>query len=350
MSTASVAGLWTRLTEEDPIGDTANADSSTTVLWTQSQTSGIYVDLRLPKDSPGLSWEAAQNIAKRPAALAGTLNPASVSSLEPYLDVLTRQKSFAGVLDVQAGDTTTDRAALKQDPTLAKLVQDPKAILPLCTCFWRRDIDYQPPTGDLDIGVCASAATVVDGILWLRETGADASYAEDWSRAESTAAGPFMALQLVNENDNGGQDQAPNRMGFWVRAADRFAYAVGRSNDPKAGASAQVHKCVGKSLADAVQELAPTDAKRLEILASYIGVAGRINEAGEWIIRHSLNPELVGCKLVGRSGLTCSQLEADISSSEHVVQSIRLPADKVLRRRWKVMELSEGCTLPITCP
>lgn len=330
-SLAAVAGLWKRQSEEDPIGDTVNADRDTLVLWTQAKESGIYVDIRLSKDSPGLSLEAAKDISKRPSALDGTISHSLVS----HLEVLTRQKSFAGVLDVKAGDTTGGQA-IPKDPTLRKLVNDPHAILPLCTCFWRRDIDYQPPTGDLDIGVCASAATVVDGHLWLRETGADASYAEDWSRPADTTTGPFMALTLVDETD---------RTGFWVRAGNRFAYAVGRPTG--AGPSAKVHTSVGKTLAEATQDLASTNTECLDILGSYIGVAGRINDQNEWVIHHSINPELVGCLLVcSNSDVSCcSQLHQN--EDDIVVQIIPSSNGKQVRRTWKVVELSSGCKLPL---
>ena len=331
MATSSVAGLWNRLTEEDPIGDTANADRDTTVLWTQSKESGIYVDIRLPKDSPGLSLEAAKDIAKRPSALAGSID----RKLLPYLDVLMRHKSFAGVLDVKPGDTTAGNAIFN-DPTLKKLVDDPKAIIPLCTCFWRRDIDFQPPTGGLDIGVCASAATA-DENLWLRETGADADYAEDWSRPESTTKGPFMVLQLVDGD----------RMGFWVRAAERFAYAVGRTtNEEKGGLSARVHKCVGKSLAEATQELASSDEERLDMVGSYVCVVGLINDKNEWVIHRSINPELVGCVLAGDSALSCSRLEKE--GDTNVVQTIRTVDGNELKRTWKIVEMSPQCALPLS--
>lgn len=336
MTTASVAGLWKRLTEEDPIGDTVNADRDTTVLWTQSATSGIYVDIRLPKDSPGLSFESAKAFIKRPEALAGGI--IDHERLLPHLEVLTRQKSFAGVLDVKMGDTT-DGQALAKDVTLKKLVDNNKqAVIPLCVCFWRRDLDYWPPSGGLDVGVCASAADVEDGHLWLRETGDDASYAEDWSRPVETSEGPFMALQLVDDDDN--------RSGYWVRAADCFAYAVGRPTRAELGPSARVHDCVGKSLGEAAQELAGTDQERLDIIGSYVCVAGRITEQGEWVIQHSLNPELVGCTLVGgKPDLSCGRLDKT-SDNGKVVQVIPLPNGKEARRSWKVMELSAGCSLP----
>lgn len=361
-TTSTVAGLWERLIEEDPIGDTANADRDTTVLWTQSSESGIYVDLRLPKTSPGLSVEAAQagNIVPRPSALTGTLSSSNTDNTEallPHLPVLLQQKGFAGVLTITAGDTKSNGRATAADATLQRLANDAKALIPLCTCFWRRDVDYQPPTGDLDIGICASASSLdATQHLLLRETGADASYAEDWSRPQSTAKGPFMALELVDNddsNDNG-------RKGYWVRAGDCFAYAVGRPTKGGGG----IHTCVGKSLAEATQMLAPNngvdDKERLALLVSYVSVAGRIHtaEAGkeEWRIECALNPELVGCILVAPAAgqttnwdLLCCRLEKvnDMNrASEYVEQVMVDDQGQEVRRTWKVVELTD-CSLPM---
>ena len=142
-----------------------------------------------------------------------------------------------------------------------------------------------------------------------------------------------MALQLVDDN----------RVGYWVRAANCFAYAVGR---PTTGASHRLHECVGKSLKDAVQGLASTDEERLDLLGSYVGVAGKITDQNEWVVEHSINPELVGCTLVGSSKLSCGKLEQ--KDNDHVVQVIPLADGTEVRRTWKVMELSPGCTLPIS--
>jgi len=175
---------------------------------------------------------------------------------------------------------------------------------------------------------------VIDGHLWLRETGADASYAEDWSRPLTTSEGPSMALQLLDDH----------RSGFW--AVDCFAYAVGRPTNPETCPSARVCKNVGKSLYDAVQELVSTDEERLDVLASYVGVAGRINDQNEWLIHHSINPELVGCLLVGnKPGVSCSLLEQQ--QDDQVVQIIASSSGEQLRRTWKVVELTSGCKLPL---
>lgn len=345
MATAAVAGIWIRRTEEDPVGDVDGADRDTLVLWTQSKESGIYVDLRLPLDSPGRSLEAAarHSIVQRPSALAGQ---GMSESLLPHVDVLMEQKSFAGVLQHTLGDTTEGGLALKTDATLRALVQDPAALVPLCTNFWRRDLDFHPPPNNLDIGVCASSATVgADEHLVLRETGADGSYAEDWARPVHTANGPFCALQLVDDPDG--------RFGYWVRAADSFGYAVGRPSQAATGstsvASTKVAQCVGKTLAEAMSLVASTDAERLQVLGSYVAVSGKIEETdGDdkkpqacWKIHQSLNPELVGCDLVG----VCSRLER--KDNDHVIQIIPLENDQEVRRTWKIMEIA-GCTLPLS--
>jgi hypothetical protein len=105
-----VAGVWQREWEEDPLGDSQGADRDTLVLWTQSRDSGIYVDIRLPLGSPGRSLEAARGagIQPRSSALAAS-SQEQKEQLEAkgLLDIILQQKSFAGVLQYSAGDTTS---------------------------------------------------------------------------------------------------------------------------------------------------------------------------------------------------------------------------------------------------
>jgi hypothetical protein len=157
-----MAGVWQRLWEEDPIGDSLGADRETLVLWTQAPLSGLYVDLRVPKSSPGRSLELAQTagFVPRPSALEARGSPFESGSFEEQIllaSVLFRQKSFAGMLEYTVGDTTSGEA-LSKDTLLAQIAANTNSdgVLPLCTCFWKREIDYQPPSGGLDIGVCAS--------------------------------------------------------------------------------------------------------------------------------------------------------------------------------------------------
>ena len=347
-----VAGVWSRQWEEDPLGDSRGADRDTLVLWTQSRDSGIYVDLRLPIDSPGRSLEAAQKagIQARPSALAanGYSDVAKKQLVSNrFVGATLHQKSFAGVLEYKPGDTTSGEA-LTKDKILAQLATEGrKCAISLCTCFWHRDLDYQPPSGGLDIGVCASGAPHSDGSILLRETGVDASYAEGWLRLPGTEKGPFMALALVSENDN---ENA--RRGYWVRAGNRFAYAVGY---PTSAVSAAALKCpekcvkikeyIGQPLADVARSLAPVAETILDIIGSYGALAGEIVDRN-WKILCSTNPELVGCSLLGditADKFCCSRLTGHAAGD--VIQAI--PTDgATLTRRWKVLELI-GCSLPL---
>jgi hypothetical protein len=194
MSTQPVVGVWKRIWEEDPLGDSEGADRDTLVLWTQAPKSGLYVDIRLPLGSPGRSLKDAEAAGHKPSPSAleangfSTMDHSSELNEEQANSYLFRQKSFAGVLQYTIGDTTSGEA-LAKDKVMAKLAADAKdnGALGLCTLFWRRDIDYQPPSGGLDVGVCASEPPNADGSIDLRETGDDASYAEGWHRLPGTA-------------------------------------------------------------------------------------------------------------------------------------------------------------------
>ncbi|KAL3893600.1 MAG: hypothetical protein SGARI_008067, partial [Bacillariaceae sp.] len=130
-----------------------------------------------------------------------------------------------------------------------------------------------PPTGDLDIGVCASGPPNADGSIDLRETGQDGSYAELWHRLPGSEKGPFLALQLITENGS------TERAGYWVRTGQHFAYAVGRPESAKAAALLGCHEqssklkddCSGKSLKDAIESLhADAVSAQMDLLGSYV--------------------------------------------------------------------------------
>lgn len=341
---AAVAGVWIRLWEEDPLGDKDSIDRDTLVIWTQSP-SGIYVDLRLPKDSPGRGNDndAPSRFKRNPSALAA--NGAALldfdgdddSGSKELFSLLASQKSFAGVLNFAFGDTTNGEA-LAKDLELGKLANSKSTpIIPLNTCFWRRDCDYQPPTGGLDVGVCASLPSLHDdGSLDMRETGDDASYAEGWRRLAKTSTGPFCALKLISENGFA-------RTGYWVRAGDHFAYAVGRPNDTESARglscpleSCGLQKCTGMSLEDAVLSKANGDyGEAIQLLLTYVVVAGTVENDTEWKISSSSHPELVGCTLLGGEASNCAsvlhakgdnKLEQTIDGTNH-------------RRVWEIVEL-----------
>ena len=351
-----IAGVWLRKFEEDPLGDETGADLSTLVFWTQSARSGLYVDIRLPLGSPGRSIEEAQKagIVPRPSAI--TANGFSDDAKErlqqqkSLVDIILRQKSFAGQIIYKVGDTTSSGEAVKKDQILAKLAAERETDskgLSLCTCFWRRDIDYQPPSGGLDVGVCASEQGADDGSVLLRETGDDASYAEGWFRLPHTDKGPFMALELLEEDGKAGC-----RVGFWVRAGARFAYAIGRPGTFEAESALKIYKgshsissCVGQMLSEAVSSMSENPSEMLDIAGSYLCACGKINSEQTWIINHSTNPELVGCSIVGnleKQNLCCSQITPTDENSKEVEQVLA----GGLKRRWRIVEL-DRCSLPI---
>jgi len=365
-----VAGVWSRKFEEDPLGcDEEEIDRTTLVVWTQTPESGIYVDLRLPLTSPGRSDTHCPRV-KDPSALCATSNSLlkivhdndAEDIKASWLDLLTKQKSFAGVLTYYPGDATTTHKgqALAKDALLAECSKPGTAALPLCTCFWRRDIDYQPPSGGLDIGVCASySAMVCDGGVDIRETGDDGSYAEGWRRMGKTHQGPFMALELVEENGH-----RNTRKGYWVRAGHRFAYAIGRPESVEAATalncvpeSASIQEKVGQTLNEVISAIDDNDKmeQKLAILSSYVAVVGEIFETEEdkssWRISDSTNPGLVDCHLVGEDmdedETCCSVTQGDSKKAKEgdvVEQMVR--ADGSFVRKWKVVELSSGCSIP----
>jgi len=374
-----VGGVWKRLWEEDPLGDKAGADVDTLVLWTQAPNSGIYVDIRLPIGSPGrfdTTTTTAFTIKRRPEALEGTaLSIAETADDEEFkalLPMLARHKSFAGVLQYSVGDTTSGEA-LGNDKVLAELAATENGSL--CTCFWRRDIDYQPPSGGLDVGVCATAiaASSEDGSMEIRETGDDASYAEGWHRLAGSHQGPFFALELQSENGNS------QRKGYWVRAGKYFAYAVGRPADSETAQALGCHPMSGKvndaacssgkSLQEAVTFIASeaktdrsnNDRVLSQLMGSYVAVAGEIMDGGTWTIKYSTDPGLVDCLLVDATmgPLSCSTLnledsgngKAGTTSSANLVEgsvlSQTIAGTGKKTRIWKVVEISGASGLPV---
>lgn len=122
---ADLTGLWRRELITTPDG---GRDETTTVVWLQ--TSSWYADLRVPADRPA-----------RPGATCF----ADYSDAE-LLDLAAVQ-GFAGELSVGDG-----------------------------VCSWRRDLDYQPPSGVPDEG-----AFRLDGDLMI-EDGIHTPYQEIWRR------------------------------------------------------------------------------------------------------------------------------------------------------------------------
>lgn len=352
MTTESVRGVWQRQFEEDPIGDVANADRDTLVFWTQAPKSGIYVDIRLPKGSLGRN-DRWQEIDKNPSGLAAKgMNDTTMPSNKAAEDLtlLFRQKSFAGRLSFSLGDTTKSNEALAKDDilsNLAKAAVDIDGALPLCTCFWKREIDYQPPSGGLDIGVCASAAPNSDGSIDLRETGDDGSYAEGWHRLVGSEQGPYFACELQTEN-------SIERTGYWVRTGKYFAYAVGRPKDESTAErlgcdpqSSRIQNCVGKTLTEAVSHLNVDNSTALSMIGTYVCVFGEVVNTTKWQILHSTDPRLVGCNLVGTEAESCSTISLEHCSElrEGSILCQNATGSDGYRRMWKVIEVDDVSAL-----
>ena len=161
-------GVWQRLSLQVAGGE---RDTSTQVYWLQ--TPSLYGDIRVPADRPDFSGRR---------------------SLQDFDDTelawLTRQKGFAGLLEAE-GDI----------------------------CRWHREVDYQPSTGEDDVGHMH-----FEGPL-LVETGVDREYEEEWRRLTSPDA-PYVALELISEIDALGPNR--ERTGYVLVVGDYFLYVRGR--------------------------------------------------------------------------------------------------------------------------
>jgi hypothetical protein len=321
-----VAGVWNREWLESPLGAPLDSRNVTTfVWWMQSSRAGVYVDLRLAAGSPGRPEGSRINLAADPLALRAVRASDNlyefVLANPSIVDVLLNQtSSFAGLLQVSKGDTTASGLALQHDQDLADGPGE------LCTCLWNRHMDYQPPSGDLDLGVCRiEPASPTDGSVFMRETGHDASYAEGW-RKYGGSIRPSTTLTLAAENG-----QTCLRTGYWLRLGSRFAYAIGRPLSPSAAATLGCHgsSCgigsafVGQNLGASLDGLGSLREK-LDVAMSYVVVQGHIDESGKWLVQYSTNPELVGIALpegvVSDDGTQVTQTIGDVTRLWTVVE------------------------------
>jgi hypothetical protein len=298
------------------------------------------VDLRLPQGDPGRSLQAAaaSGFLPNPSGLVADGKIDCDVGPDVY-EAIIKQKSFAGWLMLAFGDSTSGEA-LANDAQLVELSKSENAAIPLCTCFWRRDMDYQPPPEGLDVGVCASGpANTDDGTIDMRETGASATYAEGWLRLAGTGDGPFCALELV-------EDTGVARKGFWVRAGNRFAYAIGRPSDEASSAALKcesgshtISQQVGKSLAEALSD---HESVALQQAWSYVAVIGQVMDDGSWYIESSSRPDLVGCTLLGGVSSTCCSFLSK-GEEDGYINQVLIGTEQT--RKWRIVEVT-GFDLP----
>lgn len=154
-------GVWKRRLIQHRSG---HSDSAKAVYWLQ--TPRLFADLRIPSTAlPGLALEA----------LSYSQHPA-----------LCEQKGFAGVTQTDAD-----------------------------ICQWHRKMDYQPVSGDEDIGRMHFETSER-----LIETALDESYYEVWERLpDSLGACRGQWLQAMDE---------PSRQGCLLLAGDYFLFAANR--------------------------------------------------------------------------------------------------------------------------
>lgn len=154
-------GVWKRRLIQHRSG---LSDSETAVYWLQ--TPRLFADLRIPSNPlPSLALEALNH---------------------SQLLALCEQKGFAGVTQVDAD-----------------------------ICQWHRKMDYQPVSGDEDIGRMHFETSER-----LIETALDESYCEIWERLpNSLGACRGQWLQGMDE---------PSRQGCLLLAGDYFLFAANR--------------------------------------------------------------------------------------------------------------------------
>jgi len=258
-------GVWRRLSLQVADGE---RDTRTQVYWLQ--TPSLYGDIRVPADRPDFSDRR---------------------SLQDFDDAeltwLAQQKGFAGLLEAE-GDI----------------------------CRWHRELDYQPPTGDDDVGHMH-----FEGPL-LVENGVDSDYEEEWRRL-TPAEVPFVALELISEIDALGPSR--ERSGYVLVAGDYFLYVRGRRGalPPGPSLSGVIHgaKCSRQCM--------------LELLDFEISFGRRRDDDVPWRIELSTLPFREGQSLFTPDTAPAprSGVDGDLYYESR---------EGRLRRHWTVREWSAG--------
>lgn len=233
----SYLGVWKRHLIQHRSG---HSDSETTVYWLQ--TPRLFADLRIPPTPlPSLPLEAfshAQHLA------------------------LCEQKGFAGVTRVDAD-----------------------------ICQWHRKLDYQPVSGEEDIGRMQFETSER-----LIETALDDSYYEIWERLpDSLGVSRGQWLQAPDD---------PSRQGCLLLAGDYFLFAASR---PKALAP-------GGHLREQLSQQDPT-----ALLACELSFGRHHGAKSPWQIERSTLPARIGQSLLPSE---VDPSAADLFSDEVVMSSL----------------------------
>jgi hypothetical protein len=238
---SDLVGLWCREVLTAP----GFRDETTRVVWLQTQS--WYGDLRVAADRPSI-------------AAAGDLSAYD----DPQLIALARVQGFAGQLRAVDG-----------------------------VCYWRRDMDLQPPSPDPDEGRYSISGDV------MIEDGIHADYQEIWRRA-ADSTGPTAAFR---------RDAADGRAGLLVMAGRFLLAFVARADaGPPAG-----------SLADAVTAaLQAGDRSKAEDL---LGACVRFCEKegqGQWITTLSSQPWQEGVPIWRPGSARLDPTERSLSAGDDV--------------------------------
>jgi hypothetical protein len=258
-----LTGVWCRRSIETADGV---KDTTTQVFWLQ--THRCFADLRIPVDRPSLGATASLHDLTPEGAIA-----------------LAQQAGFAGVTTL-TGDT----------------------------CQWHRYIDYQPVSGDRDIGT----------LHWegdrLIELGVDAEYREEWQRLDNSGD---QVTALVLPEPEAPSSTQPSWSACVVTAGDYFIYARNRrmALPPAAALSALFHT-------------ATPDVQSAYLDCEFsFGVCQ--SGAVPWEIRLSTLPWRQG-----RSLWSWSDLTVDLEQQQ-VIQTIRT-AQGDRAQQWQILEWNPG--------
>lgn len=261
---AELVGLWRRRSLVDAHG----CDRSTEVYWLQ--THSLYADLRLPANRPGFS------------------GCAGIHDLDyPQIDWLARQQGFAGRLLLD-GDIAT----------------------------WVRELDYQPPGLDRDVGRLDRRATT------MFEYGVVRAYTEKWVR-EPGPADQVLALALTDDST---QCFLPPRKGMVVVVGDHFMHARGR----------RVSLPPGTTLASLLQDSGDDTASASLLLDCVIDYGCRHGGQRPWQIQRSTQPWREGSSL----------LDLDLAVRSSQPDSVETVSAAGVRCRWRIVEGHGGLLNP----
>jgi hypothetical protein len=223
---AELTGVWRRDIITTPAG---HRDETTQVFWLQTRS--WYADLRVRAERP--SRPGATSFADYPDA--------------ELIQLAASTQGFAGQLS-----TTKD------------------------VCLWRRDVDYQPPSGEPD-----EATFAIKGEVMI-EDGIHSAYQEIWARQPDSRS-PLAAFRLTEDSEH------PGRPGILVIAGSHFLEIVDRPGPAPRGESLKA--IIAAALDEGRRD---TAIAALSMRLAY----GRI-EGGAWTVKLSSLPWLEGGDLFG---------------------------------------------------